>query len=156
MTRGTKTTTEVTTIANPEYPHAPRPSCHAVIRDGGRVLLVKRGGPPFRGYWGLPGGAVELGETVATALVREVREETGLEVAAGRFLDYVDAVSRDDAGRVRYHYVILFFCAELLGGSLAAASDAAEAVWFTPAQLAGLPLVPGAERILALAGVAGR
>lgn len=141
----------MTDVSNLEYPEAPRPSCHAVVCDGRRVLLVKRGGNPFRGYWGLPGGAVELGETVAAALVREVREETGLEIAVGRFLDYIDAINRDGTGRIRY--VIFFFAAEVTGGTLAAASDAAEAAWFEPDELGGLDVTPGAERILALAGV---
>lgn len=120
------------------------------------MLLVKRGSQPYRGYWGLPGGAVELGETVAAALAREVREETGLDVTVGKFLDYIDAISRDEDGRVRYHYVIFFFVAEVTGGTLTPSSDAAEAAWFEPEALRALPLTPGADRILALAGIRPR
>lgn len=130
----------------------PRPSCHGVVREGSRVLLVLRGRPPFAGWWGLPGGAVEPGETVADALVREVREETGLEVRVERLLGYKDAIARDAGGRLVYHYVILFFLASPLGGELRADSDAADARWFETAELPGLRLVPGAEEVLRQAG----
>lgn len=131
---------------------APRPSCHAVVRDGTRVLLVLRGRPPFAGWWGLPGGAVEAGETVAEALAREVREETGLEVEVGPLLGYKDGIARDARGRLRHHYVILFFLARPRGGRLEAASDAADARWVEAAELPRLRLVPGAEEVLRRAG----
>lgn len=132
-----------------EYPVHPRPSCHAVVSDGDRVLLVQRGGEPFRGWWGLPGGAVELGETVAEALRREVREETGLEVEIERFLMYKDAVNRDETDRVRFHYVILFFSARPVGGTLRASDDAAQALWVPRHRLSDYRLVPGTEQVLA-------
>lgn len=138
-----------------KFPVQPRPSCHAVIFDENqRFLLVKRGGEPFRGWWGLPGGAVELGETVEQALIREVREETGLDVDIGPFLRYKDAISYADgvAGNesraVAFHYVILFFVAYVAGGRLQAASDASEARWVRWEERQCYPLVPGAEAVI--------
>lgn len=139
------------------YPEHPRPSCHAVIPDatGRRLVLIQRGGEPYRGWWGLPGGAVELGETVEEALRREVREETGLEIAVDRLLTLKDAIGRDEERRITYHFVILFFTARLLGGRLRAGDDAAGARWVAVADLDAYPLVPGAAEVIRLAGLGG-
>lgn len=136
------------------YMDVPLPSCHALVRDGERFLLVQRKRPPLEGYWGLPGGGIELGETVADALRREVREETGLEVSVGRFLGYADAIDHDESGRVHYHYVILYFEAEPRGGTLAAADDASAVRWVTLAEARSLPLTDAVERAIAWAGLA--
>lgn len=133
----------------------PLPSCHALIRDGERFLLIQRGRPPFQGFWSLPGGGIELGETVEEALKREVREETGLEIGIRRFLGYADAIDYDEAGRVRYHYVILYAEAEVRGGALAAADDAAAARWVTAADIAGMRVTDAVERTLAWVGLSG-
>lgn len=135
------------------YAGYPMPSCHALIIDGPQVLLVLRANPPLQGYWGLPGGRVELGETVEQALLREVREETGLEVSIERYLGYRDAIDRDESGRVRYHYVVQYFAARPSGGALVAADDAAEARWVPLAQLPGLPVTDAVEFCLRWAGV---
>ncbi|HEX6988085.1 MAG TPA: NUDIX hydrolase [Bacillota bacterium] len=130
---------------------APRPSCHAVLIENDAVLLVRRGSEPFRGSWGLPGGAVELGETVVEALRRELREETHLEIEVGRLITYKDAVGRDAVtGRVGHHYVILFFTARRVGGHLQAGSDAAEVRWVDRDELKRLPLVPDLPALLDL------
>lgn len=133
-----------------EFPAHPRPSCHAVVLENQRVLLVQRGHEPFRGYWGLPGGAVELGETVADALRREVKEETGLDVTVGPFIQFHDGI-QFEGQRVRHHYVILYFLAQPVGGLLRAASDAADVRWQQLEELDQLRLVPGAKEIV-LAG----
>lgn len=131
----------------------PLPSCHALIQEADRFLLVQRARPPLAGHWGLPGGGVELGETVEQALLREVREETGLTVALDRFLGYADAIEHDEQGRVRYHYVILYFLAHPTGGELAAADDAAAVRWVTPEESRRLPLTDAVDRCLRWAGL---
>jgi len=88
-----------------EFPPAPLMSVGAVIVEDGRVLLVRRGGQPLKGHWTLPGGMLELGETIADGLAREVREETGLDVELIELVDLLDRIHRE-GDRVRYHYVI--------------------------------------------------
>jgi 8-oxo-dGTP diphosphatase len=124
-----------------EYPDAPIAGVGAVIVRGGdqpSVLLIRRGQEPLKGEWSLPGGAVELGETLEEAVRREVLEETGLEIEPAGIVQAFDRIARDPEGRVRYHYVLVEFLCRVTGGSLACASDAAEARWATPHELDGL------------------
>ena len=118
-----------------EYPARPIVGVGAVILDGDRVLLVRRGRPPLKGEWSIPGGAVETGETLEAALVREVLEETGLEVAVGSVLTVLDRIRLDPAGRAHYHYVLIDFVCRATGGSAACASDADELAWVAIADL---------------------
>ena len=111
------------------YPAQPVVGVGAVVLDGDRVLLVKRGHEPLKGEWSLPGGAVELGETLEAAIVREVREETGLEVDAGPIVDVLDRLLYDRDGRVEYHYVLVDFLCRPSGGAVCCASDAEAAEW---------------------------
>lgn len=136
-----------------EYPTNPIPSCHALIRSGDRILLVQRARPPFVGYWSLPGGGVELGETVEAALQREVMEETGLAIAIKRCLGYVDAIERDPADRVQWHYVIFYFEAEARETGVVPADDAAAARWVTPAEARTFEVTDAVERCLTWAGL---
>jgi len=101
----------------------------AIVFKEGRVLLVKRGKEPNRGRWGLPGGVVELGETVEEAIHREVEEETGLEVKPTRLATIFDSIYGDEQGKVRYHYVLFEYLCEYVGGELVAGSDAPEVRW---------------------------
>jgi 8-oxo-dGTP diphosphatase len=104
----------------------------AVILDGGRVLLVQRGQEPLKGEWSLPGGAVEIGETLEAAVVREVREETSLDVVVGPVVEVLDSIRRDAAGRAEYHYVIIDYRCHVRDGTSAAAAhgtDAADVRW---------------------------
>jgi ADP-ribose pyrophosphatase YjhB (NUDIX family) len=111
------------------YPDRPVVSVGAVIFDGDRVLLIKRGHEPLKGAWSLPGGVVEIGETLPAALVREVREETGLEIDAGPVVEVLDRISRDADGRVEYHYVIVDYLCRVVAGAVACATDADDARW---------------------------
>ncbi len=112
-----------------EYPDHPRVGVGAVVLDGDRVLLVRRGRNPAAGKWSIPGGLVDLGETTAEAARREVLEECGIAVRLLGVAGVVDRVIRDDAGRVRYHYVLVDYAARPESGPVRAGSDAAEACW---------------------------
>ena len=102
----------------------------AVVIDGTKVLLVRRGQEPLKGEWSLPGGALELGETLQQGVVREVLEETGLIVAPGGILEILDRITPDGtSGRVRYHYVLIDFVCRVTGGALCAGTDAEEVRW---------------------------
>ncbi len=116
-----------------EFPEAPLVGVGAVIVDEGRVLLVRRGTEPFKGHWSLPGGLLELGESIAEGVIREVREETGLVVKPLELIEFLDRIHRE-SGRVRYHYVIADYLCRIAGGSLQAASDAAAVRWVERAE----------------------
>jgi ADP-ribose pyrophosphatase YjhB (NUDIX family) len=111
-----------------EFPSAPIVGVGAVVVDEGRVLLVRRGREPLKGHWTLPGGALEVGESLSAGVAREVMEETGLQVEAGELVELVDRIHREN-GRVRYHYVIADYLCRVTGGTLHAASDADAARW---------------------------
>ena len=119
-----------------EYPEAPIVGVGAVVIDGTKVLLVRRGREPLKGEWSLPGGALELGETLQQGVVREVLEETGLMVAPGGILEILDRITPDEtSGRVRYHYVLIDFVCHVTGGALCAGTDAEEVRWVEQNQL---------------------
>lgn len=121
----------------------------AVITDGrGRLLLVRRGHAPGAGLWSVPGGRVEPGETDATALEREVLEETGLRVTAGALAGTVERPGPDGVT-----YVIRDYLASVTGGEMVAGDDAAEVRWCSGQDAAGLALVPGLAEVLAEWGV---
>jgi 8-oxo-dGTP diphosphatase len=123
-----------------EFPEVPLVGVGAVIVEGARVVLVKRGHPPLKGRWSIPGGVLEVGELVREAAVREAREETGLVVEAVELLGVYDRVLRDPEQRVQYHYVLIDFLCRRVAGDLAAGSDAAEVRWFTRGELPGMKL----------------
>jgi len=118
------------------YPDRPVVGVGAVVLDGNRVLLVKRGHAPLKGHWSLPGGAVEIGETLEEAVAREVLEETGIAIEVGPIVEVLDRISRDAEGRVEHHYVLIDFVARPTGGRLQGASDADDAAWVALADLA--------------------
>ena len=111
-----------------EFPDAPRVGVGAVVLDGERVLLARRGRAPSMGKWSIPGGLVDLGERLEDALVREIEEESGLRVRLLGLCGVIDRVVREQDA-VRYHYVIIDYVAESVGGRLQAGSDAAEVRW---------------------------
>jgi ADP-ribose pyrophosphatase YjhB (NUDIX family) len=107
-------------------------SVGGVVIGAEGVLLVRRGQPPLAGEWSLPGGAIELGETMAMAVRREVLEETGLDVAVGPVLDVFDRIHHDADGRIEYHYLLVDFLCTPTGGVLTPGSDAADVRWVAP------------------------
>ena len=125
-----------------EYPDRPVVGVGAVIVDAGHVALVKRGQAPLLGEWSIPGGMLELGETLRQGAEREALEETGLVVRATELLGVFDRVERDDEKRCQYHYVLIDFLCERISGDLHAAGDAADARWFNSEEVTKLPL-PG-------------
>jgi ADP-ribose pyrophosphatase YjhB (NUDIX family) len=127
---------------NREYPDVPLIGVGAVIVDAGRVALVRRGQPPLLGEWSIPGGVLEVGETLREGAMREAREETGLIVDAGELLGIFERLVPGEDGRLRYHYVLMDFLCVWTGGDLLAASDAADVRWFRPEELEALKLAP--------------
>ncbi|MFN7980176.1 MAG: NUDIX hydrolase [Vicinamibacterales bacterium] len=134
-----------------EYPTAPVAAVGGVVLDGDRVLLVRRALPPRQGEWSLPGGRLELGEALVDGVAREVREETGLEVEVGPLVEVFDRVHRDDAGGIRFHFVIVDFLCRVTGGTLRPGDDAADARWATRDEVAALGVNAFAAAVIARA-----
>jgi 8-oxo-dGTP diphosphatase len=126
-----------------EYPDHPRVGVGAIVLHESRVLLVKRGQAPALGKWSLPGGLVDLGETTREAVVREVAEECGLRIAVVDVAGVVERVVRDEAGRIRYHYVLVDYLAFPEGTRVAPGSDAADVRWVEVDRLAELDTTEG-------------
>jgi len=127
----------VTKTRTREFPEAPIVGVGAVIIEQNRVLLVQRGREPLKGKWSLPGGMLELGESLAEGVVREVREETGLIVEVLELVELLDRVHREsipDGERVRYHYVIADYLCRVVSGTLQASSDADAVRWIERAE----------------------
>jgi 8-oxo-dGTP diphosphatase len=148
-----------------EYPSGPLVGVGAVIVDSGRVVVIRRGRAPLLGEWSIPGGVVELGETVREAAAREALEETGLVLdvggprgpgsisghpasGPGSVVGVFDRVVLDDAGRVRFHYVLVDVLCRVVSGELRAGEDAAEARWLTREELVGFPMEEAARWVL--------
>jgi 8-oxo-dGTP diphosphatase len=120
-----------------EFPEAPIIGVGAVVVDQGRVLLVQRGHEPSKGKWSLPGGMLELGESLMNGVAREVKEETGLNVEVVELVELIDRIHKESSPSgesVRYHYVIADYLCRILGGTLQAASDAAAVRWVERAE----------------------
>lgn len=112
-----------------QYPKKPIVGVGAIIIEGEQILLEKRKNSPSKGKWSVPGGLVDLGETVEEAVIREVKEETGLDVYNPRLVDVVSYISLGEKGSVMYHYVIIDYFVTSKGGKPKAASDADELKW---------------------------
>jgi ADP-ribose pyrophosphatase YjhB (NUDIX family) len=131
-----------------EYPDRPIVGVGAVIVRDARVLLVKRAAPPLQGEWSLPGGVVELGETLRAAVEREAREETGLTVEAGEVLEVFDRIISGEGGRPQYHYVLIDFLCSVRGGELRAGGDAADVAWASENELSKYKLEKPAIEVI--------
>lgn len=125
-----------------EYPQAPIVGVGAVVIREGRVLLVRRANEPNRGQWSIPGGTVELGETLAQAAAREVWEECQVQVEPGEVLSTFDLIRYDEQGKILYHYVLLDLAARYISGDPVAATDALEVRWVAAAELDQLDTIP--------------
>jgi ADP-ribose pyrophosphatase YjhB (NUDIX family) len=133
-----------------EYPERPLVGVGAIIVEHGRVALIRRGRPPLEGEWSIPGGALELGETLREGAVREALEETGLTVEPQDLLGVFDRLMHDAEGGVLYHYVLVDFLCRRVGGRLHAAGDAIEARWFSSPELPGLGLAEDTAAVVRL------
>jgi len=133
-----------------EYPAYPIVGVGVVVWKDSEVLLIRRGKPPREGSWSLPGGRQKLGETVREAAVREVREETGIEIAVGSLLDVIDSLTRDGGEEIQYHYTLVDFDADWREGEAMAGGDAAAVLWADPTKLEQYDLWSETVRIIAL------
>jgi 8-oxo-dGTP diphosphatase len=133
------------------YPTRPYLAVSAAIVRDARVLIVRRARPPAHGLFTLPGGGVESGESLHEAVIREVREETGLTVAPIALAGYREVITRDPDGKVARHFVILAFAARWIAGDVALSDELAEAHWLEPAALAGLATTEGLAEIVTAA-----
>jgi ADP-ribose pyrophosphatase YjhB (NUDIX family) len=133
------------------YPTRPYLAVSAAIFRDGRVLIVRRAQPPTRGLYTLPGGGVELGETLEQAIIREVREETGLEIEPLALAGYRQVIANDAAGRVERHFVILPFAARWIAGEVSLNEELAEAHWLEPPEIFAFATTEGLAEIVAAA-----
>jgi 8-oxo-dGTP diphosphatase len=135
-------------MSDRKYPDRPYVGIGGVIVHDGRVVLVKRRFEPLAGQWSIPGGAVEAGETLEDCVVREMSEETGFVVEVGPVVEVLDRITRDDEGRVVYHFVLIDYLCRPVGGELRAGSDVAEAVLAEPYELAQYELTEKALAVI--------
>ena len=115
----------------------------ALIIKGESILLVERGKEPLKGYWSIPGGLLDVGEQLADAVVREVREETGLDVETVNVVEIFERIMRDTKGKPEYHYVLIDYLCKVRGGELKAADDAAKVEWVKRKELPLRKVTPG-------------
>lgn len=140
-----------------EYPDHPRVGVGAIVLHEGRVLLVKRGQAPALGLWSVPGGLVDVGETTVDAARREVEEECGLKVRVAGLVGVLDRITRDAAGRVRYHWVLVDYLAfPESNDTITAGSDAAEVRWVTIDEVGRLPITEGLVDMIGRAATLSR
>ncbi len=131
-----------------EYPERPLVGVGGVVIADGRALLIRRGGPPLQGEWSIPGGLLDLGETLLQGVRRELAEETGLEVRVLDLIEVFERVFPDDHGRTKYHFVILDYLCEAVSGEARAASDVTDVAWAQEGELAFYSLTPTATRVI--------
>ncbi|MEO0226126.1 MAG: NUDIX hydrolase [candidate division WOR-3 bacterium] len=135
-------------IRDRKYPKQPVVSVHAIIIRQDRILLVKRAHEPNKGFWSLPGGVVELGETIASAVKREIHEECNIMIRPGRIINVYDSIIKDPKGRIRFHFTIIYLLARYVAGRVKPGSDAGEIRWAKKFELKKLKMVPHTRNLL--------
>jgi 8-oxo-dGTP diphosphatase len=135
-------------MGNRQYPERPILGVGALIFRGDSVLLVERGKEPLKGYWSLPGGVVEAGETLEQAIRREVREETGLEIEIVEVLEIFERIMRDAEGRAEYHYVLIDYLCRANTGEAEPASDVAQVAWVRREELDRYRITEGTPPVI--------
>lgn len=131
-----------------EYPDRPVVGVGGVVIENGRALLIRRGHPPLEGEWSIPGGALEIGETIAEGVRRELAEETGLEVRVLDLIEVFERIFPDGGGRPQYHFVILDYLCERVRGDPRPGGDARDTAWAREGELSQFSLTPAATRVL--------
>jgi len=131
-----------------EYPQKPVVGVGAIVVRGGKVLLVKRAAAPSRGLWAIPGGSLDLGETLQEGAEREILEETGIRIRAGAPVYAFDFLEYDIENKLHFHFVVVDMEAEYVGGDLRAADDALDARWVSPEDLREMAVSKNTLRIL--------
>ena len=130
------------------YPSRPLVGVGAVILHRDRVLMAQRGKEPLKGWWSLPGGALEVGESLDCAVRREVREETGLEIEPLGVFEIFERIMRDEAGAAEYHYVLMDYICRVTGGKLCAGDDVCRVEWVKPEGLKMLQITEGTLAVI--------
>ena len=131
-----------------EYPGAPVVGVGGVVIREGRALLIKRGSAPLEGQWSIPGGTLELGESLQEGVRRELLEETGIEVRVLELIEVFDRIFRDASGKIQYHFVIVDYLCALVSGEACAASDVTDTAWVSEANLSNYRLTEAATRVI--------
>jgi 8-oxo-dGTP diphosphatase len=130
------------------YPKRPLVGVGAIIFQNGRILMAQRGKEPMKGWWSLPGGALELGEALKDAVRREVREETGLEIEPFEVFEVFERIMRDAAGAPEYHYVLIDYRCEVTGGDLKPGDDVCAVEWVSREALRGMQITEGTLAVI--------
>lgn len=131
-----------------EYPERPIVAVGGVVIHESRVLLIKRGQPPLEGRWSIPGGILEIGETIAAGIERELWEETSVRVRVLGLIEIYEKLLRDEQNEPQYHFVILDYACEYVEGTARAGGDVTDASWVTEQQLESLALTGPAKRVI--------
>jgi len=135
-------------LNKPKLPQYPQVAVGVIVFKEGKILLVKRFKDPQKETWAIPGGSVNLGETLQEAAEREIKEETGIKVKAKKPIHTFDLIERDEKGKIRFHYVVIDLEADYVSGRLKPADDALDAGWFSPEDLDNLAVTEGTRNLL--------